>query len=115
MNGLEALSLLPFVPSGKNYDASRRLFTDLGFEETWERDGYAGFRNGEAQFILQRFDDESNPKQYPAGPRERHQRLVFHAKPDFVRTDRRIQPGQPPIRMLIQFRCSAHPPVDPFP
>ena len=59
MGDLQALSLLPFVPSGKNYDVSRRLFGDLGFQETWEHDGYAGFRNGDAQFILQRFDDEA--------------------------------------------------------
>ena len=59
MSKLRALSLLPFVPSGKDYDASRRLFADLGFEETGESDGYAGFRNGDAQFILQRLDDQA--------------------------------------------------------
>ena len=59
MTELRAMSLLPFVPSGKDYDASRRLFADLGFEETWESNGYAGFRNGEAQFILQKFDNET--------------------------------------------------------
>jgi hypothetical protein len=59
LSALQALSLLPFVPSGKNYDASRRLFADLGFEETWEGGGYAGFRNGDAQFILQKYDDET--------------------------------------------------------
>src|SRR6266581_7061652 len=58
MKDLLANSLLPFVPSGQDYDASRRLFADLGFEERWESDGYAGFRNGGAEFILQRFDDE---------------------------------------------------------
>ena len=58
MKDLHALSLLPFVPSGRDYDSSRRLFADLGFEETWENDGYAGFRNGDAQFILQRFDNQ---------------------------------------------------------
>src|SRR5882672_6824187 len=58
MNELSAVSLLPFVPSGKDYAASRRLFADLGFEERWEHDGYAGFRNGDAQFILQKYDDE---------------------------------------------------------
>jgi catechol 2,3-dioxygenase-like lactoylglutathione lyase family enzyme len=58
MKDLQASSLLPFVPSGKDYDASRRLFADLGFEEVWESNGYAGFRNGAAEFILQRFDDE---------------------------------------------------------
>jgi len=55
---LSANSLLPFVPSGKDYEASRRLFAELGFEEIWENAGYAGFRNGRAEFILQRFDDE---------------------------------------------------------
>ena len=58
MSELSAMSLLPFVPSGKDYDASRRLFAELGFEEVWEHDGYAGFRNGNAQFILQKFEDE---------------------------------------------------------
>ena len=58
MSELRALSLLPFVPSGSDYEASRRLFVDLGFEEVWENNGYAGFRNGNAQFILQKFDDE---------------------------------------------------------
>jgi hypothetical protein len=52
------LALRPFVPSGGRYDESRRLFADLGFEETWEQDGYAGFVCGHAQFILQRLDDE---------------------------------------------------------
>jgi len=54
---MNALSLLPFVPSGKQYDASRRLFAELGFQEEWENEGYAGFRSGNARFILQRFDD----------------------------------------------------------
>ena len=58
MKDLSAKSLRSFVPSGKNYDASRRLFADLGFEEVWENNGYAGFRNGGAEFILQRFDDD---------------------------------------------------------
>ena len=59
MEALRAASLLPFVPSGSDYDASRQLFKDLGFEEMWEHDGYAGFRNGAAQFILQRYDNQA--------------------------------------------------------
>jgi catechol 2,3-dioxygenase-like lactoylglutathione lyase family enzyme len=59
MSELSALALLPFVPSGSDYEASRRLFAELGFEEVWENEGYAGFRNGNAQFILQKFDDET--------------------------------------------------------
>ncbi|MGH7725616.1 MAG: VOC family protein [Candidatus Eiseniibacteriota bacterium] len=58
MDALRALSLLPFVPSGTDYEASRRLFKDLGFEEVWENSGYAGFRNGDAQFILQKYEDQ---------------------------------------------------------
>lgn len=48
---------MPFVPSGKDYELSRRLFADLGFEELWESGGYAGFENGDARFILQDFAD----------------------------------------------------------
>jgi catechol 2,3-dioxygenase-like lactoylglutathione lyase family enzyme len=58
MSELDVLALSPFVPSGADYEASRRLFADLGFEEIWESSGYAGFRNGNARFILQKFDDE---------------------------------------------------------
>jgi hypothetical protein len=58
MSDLNALALLPFVPSGSDYEGSRRLFADLGFEEVSENNGYAAFRNGNAQFILQKFDDE---------------------------------------------------------
>ena len=59
MNELSASSLLPFVPGGKDYDASRRLFVDLGFEEIWENGGYAGFKSGQAEFILQDFANEA--------------------------------------------------------
>jgi hypothetical protein len=59
VNGLRASSLVPFIPGGKDYAVSRRLFADLGFEELWESGGYAGFRNGEAEFILQDFRDDA--------------------------------------------------------
>jgi len=58
MSELRALSLMPFIPSGKDYKVSRRLFVDLGFEEVWESGGYAGFKSGHAEFILQDFADE---------------------------------------------------------
>lgn len=57
MNELQAMSLMPFVPSGKDYEKGRRFFADIGFEEIWENEGYAGFRNGNAQFILQRLNN----------------------------------------------------------
>lgn len=59
MSDLGVMALSPFVPSGGDYEASRRLFADLGFEEVWENNGYAGFRDGNARFILQDFDDET--------------------------------------------------------
>lgn len=59
MTALRGVSLLPFVPSGSDYDGSRKLFQELGFVEEFENNGYAGFRSGEAQFILQRFADRA--------------------------------------------------------
>ena len=59
MAEIRVLSLSPFVPSGTDYAASRRLFQELGFEEIWENSGYAGFRNGGARFILQNYHHEA--------------------------------------------------------
>ena len=59
MNELSVSSLLPFIPGGKDYEASRRLFVDLGFEEVWVNGGYAGFQNGHAGFILQDLANEA--------------------------------------------------------
>ena len=50
------IGLAPFVPSGPDFERSRALFRELGFDETWCSDGYAGFRKGGAQFILQHLD-----------------------------------------------------------
>lgn len=58
MNSLKILSLSPFIPSGKDYEMSRRLFIELGFEEIWECEGYAAFRNGEARFVLREYHNE---------------------------------------------------------
>jgi hypothetical protein len=59
MNDLRASSLIPFIPGGRDYAASRRLFADLGFEELWESGGYAGLRSGDGEFILQDFRDDA--------------------------------------------------------
>ena len=56
MDAIQPTAIIPFVPGGKDFGRSRSLFRDLGFEEIWENDGYAGFRAGGAQFILQDFD-----------------------------------------------------------
>jgi len=59
MSALDATAIVPFVPSGADYDAARKQFAELGFVELWEYDGMAGYRSGRAEFILQRFDDAS--------------------------------------------------------
>ena len=55
----EFLGLLPFVPSGKDFEKSRALFKALGFRELWSAEGYSGFHQGAARFILHAFDDEA--------------------------------------------------------
>ena len=50
------LSLEPFVPSGADFESARNFFVELGFDLTWEEDGYAGFENNSCRFILQRYD-----------------------------------------------------------
>jgi len=58
MSDLRALALIPFVPGGKDFALSRRFFAELGFEELWENGGYAGFRSGDAEFLLQDLDHQ---------------------------------------------------------
>jgi predicted enzyme related to lactoylglutathione lyase len=48
-----ATTLYPFVPSGASFPTALAFFAELGFEKTWEHDGYAGLRFGGAYFILQ--------------------------------------------------------------
>src|SRR5262245_44436271 len=64
MSALRVLSLAPFVPSGPDYPASRRLFVELGFEEIWDNNDVAGFRNGDVTFILQNYHHEAFAQNY---------------------------------------------------
>ena len=50
-------SIQPFVPSGGDFQASKELFLELGFNNTWQADDYIGFENNGGGFILQRYDD----------------------------------------------------------
>jgi hypothetical protein len=54
---IEALGIVPFIPSGADFHRSRDLFRALGFQETWSAEEYVGFRSGAASFILQKFDN----------------------------------------------------------
>lgn len=52
---MKFLSLQPFVPSGSDFQKSKQLFVELGFELKWDTEGYAGFQNNDCRFILQHF------------------------------------------------------------
>jgi len=54
---MQYLSLQPFIPSGPDFDASKRLFEDLGFTLKWSQHGYAGFERDSCSFILQQYDN----------------------------------------------------------
>jgi len=53
---MKFLSLEPFVPSGSNFEGSRKFFQELGFHINWEVDGYIGFQRDECRFILQKYN-----------------------------------------------------------
>ena len=53
----KVVGLLPFVPSGRDFDRSRALFRELGFAELWSAQGYVGLQCGAARFILQALDE----------------------------------------------------------
>ncbi len=51
-------SIEPFIPSGGDFEASKKLFLAIGFEIRWEANGYVGFQQNTCQFILQNYDDK---------------------------------------------------------
>jgi hypothetical protein len=53
----KVVGLLPFVPSGRDFDRSRALFGELGFAELWSAEGHVGLQCGAARFILQALDE----------------------------------------------------------
>lgn len=53
---MKFLSLEPFIPSGPDLDASKKLFQELGFTLTWDMGDYAGFEKDGCKFILQKYD-----------------------------------------------------------
>ncbi len=52
-------SLEPFVPSGQDFEKSKALFADLGFNITWEAGGYAGLEKDGCSFILQHCEEKA--------------------------------------------------------
>lgn len=51
-------SVEAFVPSGSDFQKSRQLFLELGFQIVWEADGFVGFENNGCKFILQSNDNK---------------------------------------------------------
>lgn len=53
---MKFLALQPFVPAGADIEKSKKLFTELGFNTTWDSGDYAGFERDGCKFILQKYD-----------------------------------------------------------
>ena len=54
---MKFFSLEPFVPSGRNFEASKQFFQELGFNINWDAGDYTGFQKDDCKFILQKFDN----------------------------------------------------------
>jgi len=54
---MKFISLQPFIPSGSNFEGSKKLFQELGFHITWDAGDYVGFQCDDCKFILQKFDN----------------------------------------------------------
>lgn len=52
---MKFLSLEPFVPSGSNFEGSKKLFQELGFKINWDAGDYVGFERDGCKFILQKY------------------------------------------------------------
>ncbi|MEO6696338.1 MAG: hypothetical protein ABIY50_05945, partial [Ignavibacteria bacterium] len=52
-------SIEPFIPSGEDFDESKKLFLEMGFKITWETADYIGFQKDTCKFIMQRFNDKN--------------------------------------------------------
>ena len=55
---MKFLSLEPFVPSGSNFESSKKLFQELGFNINWDVGEYIGFERDGCKFILQKYENE---------------------------------------------------------
>lgn len=55
---MKFLSLEPFVPSGNNFEGSKKLFQELGFTINWDAGDYTGFEKDGCKFILQKYDNK---------------------------------------------------------
>lgn len=54
MSSMAAVEIKAFVPA-KDFELSKRFYSDLGFELAWASDDLAYFHAGQSSFLLQRF------------------------------------------------------------
>jgi hypothetical protein len=59
MKNITFKSLEPFVPSGSNFEGSKHLFQELGFQIAWDAGDYVGFEKDGCKFTLQKFDNQA--------------------------------------------------------
>ena len=55
---MKFLSLEPFIPSGENFEGSKKLFQELGFQMAWDAGDYIGFEKDGCKFILQKYNNK---------------------------------------------------------
>ena len=55
---MKFISLQPFVPSGSDFENSKKFFQELGFNISWDASDYIGFENNGCKFILQKFNNK---------------------------------------------------------
>ena len=55
---MKFISLQLFVPSGTDFENSKKFFQELGFNINWDAGDYIGFENNGCKFILQKFNNK---------------------------------------------------------
>ncbi|RYF79046.1 MAG: hypothetical protein EON98_15100 [Chitinophagaceae bacterium] len=56
---MQLLSLEPFIPSGEDFEGSKQLFGELGFQINWDAGDYIGFEKDGCKFILQKYNNKA--------------------------------------------------------
>jgi hypothetical protein len=56
---MKYVSLEPFIPSGSDFEGSKQLFQELGFNIKWDAGDYVGFEKDDCKFILQKYNDKA--------------------------------------------------------
>lgn len=55
---MKFISIEPFVPSGSDFEGSKKLFQELGFKINWDAGDYVGFERDGCKFILQKYENK---------------------------------------------------------